>query len=211
MTVNKSKTKCMTFSSKNKKNTKDLFAIGSCHLENVNEFTYLGLKIDAAGSLGVSATVLSSKANKAKFALNNIAKLKQNPVKTAIYRFDAAILPILTYGSEIWALNATLDKWDKTFTEQAHLNFIKHILGVNRSTNNLICRAELGRYPLNIEINTKIINFYRHAKAMPADSIVHQSYLLDDNISQGHVSTTLFQHIQNFGHVNNLDILTTPK
>ena len=47
--------------------------------------------------------------NKAKFALNNIAKLKQIPVKTAIYLFDALVLPILTYGSEIWALNATLD------------------------------------------------------------------------------------------------------
>ena len=44
---------------------------------------------------------------------------------------------------------------------------------------------------------------------MPIDSIVHQSYLLDKNISQGHVATTLFQHIQNVGHVNNLDIITT--
>ena len=56
MTVNKSKTKCMTSSSKNKKNTKDLFAIDSCHLENINKFTYLGLKIDATGSLSASAT-----------------------------------------------------------------------------------------------------------------------------------------------------------
>ena len=89
--------------------------------------------------------MLSSKASKAKFALNNIAKLKQIPVKTATYLFDAVVLPILTYGLEIWALNAILDhdKWDKTPTEQAHLNFIKHILGDNRSTNNLICRAEL--------------------------------------------------------------------
>ena len=46
---------------------------------------------------------------------------------------------------------------------------------------------------------------------MPIDSIVHQSYLLDKNISQGHVATTLFQHIQNLGHVNNLDIITTSK
>ena len=46
---------------------------------------------------------------------------------------------------------------------------------------------------------------------MPVDSIVHQSCQLDKNISQGHVATTLFQHIQNLGHVNNLDILTTPK
>ena len=166
---------------KKKKNTKNLFAIGSCHLENVNEFTYLGLKIDAAGSLSALATMLSSKANKARFALNNIAKLNQIPVKTAIYLFDAAVLPILTYGSEIWALNATLDhdKWDRASTEQAHLNFIKHILGVNRSTNNLICRAVLGRYPLSIEINAEMINFYRYVKAMPVDSMVHLSHLLD--------------------------------
>ena len=101
--------------------------------------------------------MLSSKANKAKFALNNIAKLKQIPVKKAIYLFDAAVLPILTYGSEICALNATLvhDKWDKTSTEQAHFNFIKHILGDNRSTNNLIRRVEQSRYLLSIKINTK--------------------------------------------------------
>ena len=122
--------------------------------------------------------MLSSKANKAKSALNNIAKLKQIPMKTAIYLFDAALLPIIAYSSEIWGLNATLDhdKWDKTSTEQVHHNFIKHILGVNRSTNNLICRADLGRYPLSIEINTKIINFYRHVKAMPVDSIVKHTY-----------------------------------
>ena len=64
---------------KKQENTKDLFAIGSCHLENVNEFTYLGLKIDAAGSLSASATMLSSKANKVKFALINIAKIETNP------------------------------------------------------------------------------------------------------------------------------------
>ena len=72
-------------------------------------------------------------------------------------------------------------------------------------------RAELGRYPLSIEINTKIINFYRHAKAIPVDSIVHQSHLLNKNISQGHVATTLSQHIQNLGDVNNPDILTITK
>ena len=46
---------------------------------------------------------------------------------------------------------------------------------------------------------------------MPVDSIIHQSYLLDKNVSQGHVATTLFQHMQNLGHANNPDILTTPK
>ena len=70
------------------------------------------------------------------------------------------------------------------YGSECNLNFIKHILGVNRSANSLICRAELGRYPLIIEINSKIINVYEHVKAMPADSIVQQSYLLNKNMCQ---------------------------
>ena len=77
----------------------------------------------------------------------NIAKLKQIPIKAALRLFDSCILPILSYGSEIWAINQTLDcdKWDTTPTEKSHLNFLKHILGVNRSVNNILCRAELGK------------------------------------------------------------------
>ena len=123
------------------------------------------------------------KAYKAKYATNNIAKLKRIPVKTAIRLFDAAILPILTYGSEVWALNSTLDydKWDSCPPEKSHLDFIRHILGTNRSVNNLICRAELGRYPLCIEINCRIVNFYKHIKEMPKDSIAYQTFLIDNS------------------------------
>ena len=41
--------------------------------------------------------MLIEKANRAKFALNNKAKLKQIPVKTALRLFDAVVLPILAY------------------------------------------------------------------------------------------------------------------
>ena len=135
MTVNPSKSKCITFSGKNKKNNKDTFVIGKNNLDNVYEFTYLGIKIDATGSLKSSIDELTTKANKAKYALNNIAKLKRIPIKEALRLFDSCILPILSYGSEIWVINQTLDcdKWDTTQTEKSHLNFLKHILGVNSS------------------------------------------------------------------------------
>ena len=153
----------------NKKNKRDIFTIGDNLLENVCQFTYLGVDISASGSLKASMDSLCTKANKAKYALNNIAKLKRIPVKTAIRLFDVAILPILTYGSEVWAFNSTLDydKWDSCPPEKSPLDFIRHILGTNSSVNNLICRAELGRYPLCIEINCRIVNFYKHIKEIP--------------------------------------------
>ena len=115
MTVNPIKSKCITFSTKNKRNKKDIFHIGTAPLENISECKYLGLKVNAAGSFLLSKNFLSDKANRAKFAFNNIAELKHLPVKTAIRLFDAAVLPILTYGDEVWALNLTLnnDKWTK--------------------------------------------------------------------------------------------------
>ena len=94
---------------KNKRNEKDFFTIGTTELENVTEYTYLGLKINAAGSFQNSLDMLSEKANRAKFALNNKAKLKQIPVKIALRLFDAVVLPIMTYGPETWALHLTLD------------------------------------------------------------------------------------------------------
>ena len=60
-------------------------------LENVCQFTYLGVDISASGSLRASMDTLCTKANKAKYRLNNIAKFKCIPVKTAIRLFDATI------------------------------------------------------------------------------------------------------------------------
>ena len=103
MTVNTGKSKYITFPRKNKKNKKNIFTIGD------NPLDHLGVDISASRSMKTSMDTLSTKANKAKYALNNIAKFKRIPVKTAIRLFDAIILPILTYGSEIWALNSTLN------------------------------------------------------------------------------------------------------
>ena len=99
MTINPDKSKCITFSTKNRRNKKDVSTIGTTQLENVPEYTYLGLKINAAGSFQNPLQMLSEKANRAKFALNNKAKLKQIPVKNALRLFDVVVLSILIYGS----------------------------------------------------------------------------------------------------------------
>ena len=70
MTINPDKSKCITFSTKNKRSKKDFFTIGTTQLENVTEYTYIGLKINAAGPFQNSLDMLSEKANRAKFALN---------------------------------------------------------------------------------------------------------------------------------------------
>ena len=70
LVINKSKSKCMTFHKRNKKYDK-AFLIDNTPLENVTDYTYLGLNIDASCSFKGTHKLLASKANRAIFALNS--------------------------------------------------------------------------------------------------------------------------------------------
>ena len=56
--------------------------------------------------------------------------------------FDSLVLPILSYASEVWAVDRTVSK----SAEQLHWQFLKRVLGVRGSTATLIVLAEFGRY-----------------------------------------------------------------
>ncbi len=161
--VNNVKSKCMTFYKNNSK-YKNTFHINKVPLENVTEYTYLGITINAACNFKETLNMLSAKANRALLALNNKCKIKYLPIKIALKLFDSLISPILLYGSEVWApyLNLNNKEWDKCEIEKIHTQFLKRILGLNRSTTNALVRAELGRFPLSVEINCRIHNFIKH-------------------------------------------------
>ena len=115
-----------------------------------------------------------------------------------------SILPILTYGSEVWGIYLNMDstKWDKCEIEQTHLQFCKHILGINRSSTNHLTRFETGRYPIRLHIDYKILTFHKHILSMPKDSIIYQALLMDKNLHDaGHI-VTLTSYIKNLNLMN---------
>ena len=75
-------------------------------------------------------------------------------------------------------------KVEKCPTEQVHLQFCKHLLGVNRSAANLMCRAELGGLPLKIVSDLKVANFAKHCESMPLDNLTSLSMQLDCQLYQ---------------------------
>ena len=91
--------------------------------------------------------------------------------------FDTCIAPILLYGSEVWGpfLNNDWKSWETTQIEKIHTQFLKRILGVNRSTTNALVRCELGRHSLLEKITTRNINYIIYIENKNITALVKQA------------------------------------
>ena len=87
------------------------------------------------------------------------------------------ISPILTYKSEAWGtfVKSDFKSWDNSPIEKPHLQFCKRCLEVHNKASNMASRAELGKYPMIIEINEKILNYFSYLQDKDDNSIVKQS------------------------------------
>jgi len=58
------------------------------------------------------------------------------------------------YGCEVWGYNELI------IAEKLHLKFCKILLNVNNSTPNVMVYGELGRLPLSILVECRLLNFW---------------------------------------------------
>ena len=123
-------------------------------IEIVDSFSYLGVVFSCGGSFMQNAKYLSDKALKAMHSLFQIIKGVETPINITLQLFDSLVASILNYGCESWGfLNAEC-------IERIHRKFLKYILNVKTSTNNYAVYKELGRYPLSIERQLRIIKYW---------------------------------------------------
>ena len=76
------------------------------------------------------------------------------PIDLQFKLFDHTVVPIMTYGSEVLGCE-NLDMFEKIDTE-----VLRKITRCRKSTPLKMIYAELGRYPLDIVIKTRIIGFW---------------------------------------------------
>lgn len=188
--INREKSKVIVFS-KTEPKIPLFFKCGDDVIETTDTYKYLGIMINKNGTFTNAQEHLSKQAQKATHALNR-ALIKENIDINIILRlYDSLISPIATYGSEIWlpfAINHKVNFQifdlfnvflsNKLPHENLHTKFCRRILGVHKNTMKIPVLAELGRFPLSINIIGQIFMYWIHIITTKETSHVNRIYNL---------------------------------
>ena len=153
--VNAAKTKVIVFKKGGGTVGTDLWYFKGKTLETVSAFKYLGYWVSKSGSFALGTQEIVNSARRALFVLKKqFAKNPEMPPSMQLYLFRSVVLPILTYGCEVWGLC----KADPI--ERFHLSFLKSVLNVKTSTPTCFVYGELGIFPLIIERKIRVIKYW---------------------------------------------------
>ena len=87
----------------------------------------MGIKLTPTGNFTVAQKCICYKALPPMFKIQNYTSIFKLLYRLAFKIFDPVILPILTYGGEIWgsSKNASFRKWDQSPSQKVHVKFCK--------------------------------------------------------------------------------------
>ena len=130
------------------------FKIGDEILEVVSDFLYLGIRLNYNNKMRVAQKDLYDRASRAMFSLLKKCNTKNIPLDIMIDLFDKLILPIITYGCEMWGFG------NNDLVRKLQLKYYKIVLKLRQSTPSQMIFGEIGKHPLDVTIKNRIMNFW---------------------------------------------------
>ena len=174
LSISIKKSKVMVFNKSNHLLKGTLLTYNGLALDVVKEYCYLGFVITPNGKFKANFQNLKLKATKALFSLRKGISYNGNfSVKVALDLFDHLIVPILTYGCEIWG-NEVNDK--SNFLNDVSFSFYRYLLGVSKHAPQTGIIGELGRYPIKIVIVKRMLKYW-HSLVISDDILLRSAYL----------------------------------
>ena len=184
LSVNISKTAILIFNSSGRLLKESTgFTYGSLNIPSDNKYCYLGITLTLSGSLSVTMEELRKKGLRAYFSLKSLVDISQLSIPAIFKLFDALIVPVLSYGCQIWFHKTAFTNQfiRKTFEskpseyisklasdpiERLHMKFLKWTLGVHKKTSNLFCWGDTGRCPLLQSISKQSVDYFYRLEGM---------------------------------------------
>jgi hypothetical protein len=168
--VNSSKTKVTIFGTRKSKENIYNFTYGSEKIEVVHSFKYLGVLFNFNGNFMLNKKSLKSQSMKAMFAVLGKGRQFNLPIDIQLELFDRIILPILTYGCEVWGAG------NNQILETVQLKFCKYMLGLKQSTPNCMVYGETGKLPIELAIKTRMISYWANIVQGNQNKLCHKMY-----------------------------------
>jgi len=104
--------------------------INNENIEEVDHFTYLGVKLVKTGNLRFAVKALNEQALSAFNTLLFVCKNVSLDINMKLSLFDKLVSSILLYGSEIWGI------YNYNEVDKLHIRFCKMVLCVRKQTMN---------------------------------------------------------------------------
>ena len=162
--------------------------MGNEELEIIDSYKYLGVLFSQSDSFLGARKHVVQQAKKAMFLFFTRINNLDIPIDLQLKLFENTVVPISTYGSEVWGYE-NLD-----MTEKVHNDFLRKITRSKKSTPLYMLLGELGRYPLNIIINARMVGFWNrliHGKNTRLSLFLYQC------LRHSQISSKWLTHIQN--------------
>ena len=150
------------------------FSLNGAVVERVDRYKYLGFVFHATKGLHFGIEALMAVARKALSAMQRrCALLGIRDPALQCKLFDALVLPILSYGCEVWGVDAKCG----AAAEALHKGFMNSLLapmGVRKSvaTHMVLADHELGRFPLQIHFWLRILRYHHRTIALDNERLV---------------------------------------
>ncbi len=191
MTVNMYKTKIIVFRKGGFLGANEIWRYGNEVIEVVNCYKYLGLHFTTKLSLTQTVNELATKA-KARTAqvLKCLWRLGSVHSEVFFKIYDAQILPVLMYGSEIWGYQ----RFDAI--EKAHLFACKRLLNVGFQTPNAMVLGDLARFPIFILTAVRCIKFWLRILRLPEERLTKKAYSMLIHLQENGKKTWTFHVMQ---------------
>ena len=168
--VNMSKTKSMIFCNGGIIKQNEVLYFKDKKLENVSYYKYLGVTMSTRLSWSPAQVTLATQAGKALNIINQVNYKCDYSFKSSCNIFDQCVVPVLTYGSEVWGTDV------HKAIENIHLKFCKNQLGVGSRTPTPAILGECGRERLYVTCIIKCVKYWLKIISLPAESLLWSCY-----------------------------------
>ena len=145
-------------------------------IERVDNVCYLGVSFQYNNTFQLAIKHNIDKAKKALFKMLVETSDYHIAIGTKLHMFDSMILPILTYGCEVWGYE---------YLEQIevyHRYFLKKLLSLRSSVPNAMIYGELVRHEIRFHIWSRMIMFWKRLVDNPNkySSFLYYSFSASD-------------------------------